>query len=213
MSPISDQMFSPSRVSYGTLVIFVSRSSSSGTYCINGGLFACLRSTVSALLQPSVISTGFLTRDHCIEMIGQWVAAHRMKLNANKTEVLRLRSRLTLLNLLHAGPSLMIGSARLLGVQSTAHDEDLSLDQQVSAVSASCFYRLRRLRCARPTLSRRQIWTHARSCVPGENDYISPVIVVDKLHRVLNAAARIVTGTRKYDRGTSQVLQQSTSLA
>ena len=30
--------------------------------------------------------------------------------------------------------------------------------------------------------------------------------VSDKLHRVLNAAARVVTGTRKFDRGLSQLL-------
>jgi len=35
----------------------------------------------------------------------------------------------------------------------------------------------------------------------------SPKSVTDKLQRVLNAAARLVSGTRKYDRGLSQILQ------
>ena len=30
--------------------------------------------------------------------------------------------------------------------------------------------------------------------------------VTDKLQRVMNAAARLVSGTRKYDRGMSQIL-------
>ena len=34
----------------------------------------------------------------------------------------------------------------------------------------------------------------------------SPRSVTDKLQRVLNAAARLVSGTRKYDRGLSQIL-------
>ena len=34
----------------------------------------------------------------------------------------------------------------------------------------------------------------------------SPRSVADKLQRVLNAAARLVSGTRKYDRGLSQIL-------
>jgi len=34
----------------------------------------------------------------------------------------------------------------------------------------------------------------------------SPRSVIDKLQRVLNAAARLVSGTRKYDRGLSQIL-------
>jgi len=34
----------------------------------------------------------------------------------------------------------------------------------------------------------------------------SPGSVTDKLQRVLNAAARVVSGTRKYDRVLSQIL-------
>ena len=35
---------------------------------------------------------------------------------------------------------------------------------------------------------------------------ISPKTVIDKLQRVMNAAARIVSGTQKYDRGLTQLL-------
>ena len=34
----------------------------------------------------------------------------------------------------------------------------------------------------------------------------SPKTVIDKLQRIMNAAARIVSGTRKYDRGLTQLL-------
>jgi len=34
----------------------------------------------------------------------------------------------------------------------------------------------------------------------------APRTVTDKLQRVLNAAARVITGTRKFDRGLSQIL-------
>jgi len=34
----------------------------------------------------------------------------------------------------------------------------------------------------------------------------APRTVTDKLQRVLNAAARVITGTRKFDRGLGQVL-------
>ena len=34
----------------------------------------------------------------------------------------------------------------------------------------------------------------------------SPKTVIDKLQRVMNAATRIVSGTRKYDRGLTQLL-------
>ena len=34
----------------------------------------------------------------------------------------------------------------------------------------------------------------------------APMTVTDKLQRVLNAAARVITGTRKFDRGLGQIL-------
>ena len=36
----------------------------------------------------------------------------------------------------------------------------------------------------------------------------APRTVTDKLQRVLNAAARVVTGTRKFDRGLGQILHK-----
>jgi len=41
----------------------------------------------------------------------------------------------------------------------------------------------------------------------SESDKSSaPTTVTDKLQRVLNAAARVITGTRKFDRGLGQIL-------
>ena len=50
-------------------------------------------------------------------------------------------------------------------------------------------------------------------------DYCNAVLaeslkaITDKLQRVLNAAARVVTETRKYDRGLTDILRKRTSLA
>jgi len=41
----------------------------------------------------------------------------------------------------------------------------------------------------------------------------APRTVTDKLQRVLNAAARVITGTRKFDRGLGQILARPTALA
>ena len=49
--------------------------------------------------------------------------------------------------------------------------------------------------------SLRHAWTYCNAVLAGAPRYIT-----DKLQRVLNAAARLVTGTRKFDRGLERLL-------
>jgi len=44
------------------------------------------------------------------------------------------------------------------------------------------------------------------SIIRTDNDTILPRTVTDKLQRVLNAAVRVITGARKFDRGLAQIL-------
>ena len=98
---------------------------------------------------------------------------------------------------------------RVLGVILST---DLSLDKHVSSICASCFFWLRQLRRVRRSLDDESVKTLVHAFVTARVDYCnmvlasSPRSVTDKLQRVLNAAARLVSGTRKYDRGLSQIL-------
>jgi len=93
----------------------------------------------------------------CITDIGCWRSANRLKLNADKTELLWIGSRYNHSVLQGCGPVLRLGSdvvastdhARLLGVTLSA---DLTLDRHVSNTSARCFYWLRQLRRVRRSL-------------------------------------------------------------
>jgi len=53
------------------------------------------------------------------------------------------------------------------------------------------------------TRSCRHALTTATLCLPS----LRKPPTTDKLQRVLNAAARVVTGTRKYDRGLTEILR------
>jgi len=76
-----------------------------------------------------------------------------------------------------------------------------------------CFYWLRQLRRVRRLLDDESVKTLVHAFVTGRVDNCNMVIagtprsVTDRLQRVLNAAARLVSGTRKYDRGLSQLLR------
>jgi len=88
---------------------------------------------------------------------------------------------------------------------------DLSLQHHVTAVSVCCFYQLRQIRCVRQSLDDESTATLIHAFVTSRVDYCcsllteAPKVVTDKLQRVLIAAARVITNTRKYDRGLHHV--------
>ena len=100
---------------------------------------------------------------------------------------------------------------RLLGVDISS---DLSLNHHVSRICACCYYRLRQLRRIRRSLDSDSLVTLVYATVNSRIDYCNTVLagaprtVTDKLQRVLNAAARVITGTRKFDRGLGQILHE-----
>jgi len=96
----------------------------------------------------------------------------------------------------------------LLGVIISA---DLSLDRHVSVVSSASFYWLRQLRRVRRSLDDESAAILVHAFVTSRVDYCNlllarpPKSVTDKLQRVMNAAARIVSGTKKYDHGLTHL--------
>ena len=93
---------------------------------------------------------------------------------------------------------------RVLGVQLSS---DLSLDKHVNVVSAKCFFQLRQLRRIRRSLDDDSVATLVHAFVASRVDYCgslligAPMKTTDKLQRVLNSAARIVSNARKFDQG------------
>ena len=76
----------------------------------------------------------------------------------------------------------------------------------------SVFFWLRQLRRVRRSLDVESLKTLVQAFVTTRLDYCNSVLAgaprsaTDKLQRVLNAAARLVSGTRKFDRGLSRLL-------
>jgi len=145
------------------------------------------------------------------------MSANWLKLNMDKTELLWAGTRHSLSLVGGSFPSLQLAGdtihpsqhVRVLGVVISA---DLSLDKHVTNISATYFYHLCRLRHIRRALSKESAATLVHAFVMSRVDYCNvvfagaPKAVINKLQRVLNAAARVVSGTRKFDRGLTQLL-------
>jgi len=106
----------------------------------------------------------------------------------------------------------IVKATDLIRVLSVLFTPDLALEKQVTSISAKCFFQLRQLRCVRRSLDRDSAATLVRAFVTSRIDYgnallaSAPKIWTEKLQQVLNAAARVVTGTRKFDSCLSHIL-------
>ena len=155
--------------------------------------------------------------EQCIDRVDKWMAASRLKLNSDKSEVIWVGSARTLQK--HPCPEVTVGTSviqasdkvQLLGVGISA---DLTFDRHVTKIAGQCFYQLRQLRSVRQSLDTDSIKTLIRAFVSSRVDYCcsllagSPRSVTDKLQRVLNAAARVVTNTGKFEKGLTQTLHR-----
>ena len=85
---------------------------------------------------------------------------------------------------------------------------DLSLDKHVSIVSASSFYWLRQLGVHSTQSAATLVHAFVALRIDNCNAVLAgaPKATTDKLQRVLNAAARVVSGTHKFDRGLLRLI-------
>jgi len=86
------------------------------------------------------------------------------------------------------------------------------MDDSLTLSDTACFYWLRQLRQVRRTLDAASAATLVHTFVASRVDYCNTVLagapksLTDKLKRVLNAAACVVSNTQNYDHGLSELL-------
>ena len=148
------------------------------------------------------------------------MAANRLQMNPAKTDLLWAGSKHNMSMLGSQAPALQLGSdtvtagdhVRVLGV---TFSSDLSLEKHVSKTCAVSFHWLRQLRRMRKSLDDRPAATLMHAFVTSRVDYCNAVYGMQGRRRrlptscndwVLNAAARVVSDTRKFDRGLTSLL-------
>ena len=135
--------------------------------------------------------------------VQDWMTSNRLKLNPDKTEFLLMGSSSQRDKVKHSFPVDILGNslssagqARNLGV---AFDAELNYQAQIKSVVKSCNYYTRDIRRIRHLLDFDSAITLANALVSSRLDYCNslmyavPAVYLDKLQRVQNSLARVVT--------------------
>ena len=165
--------------------------------------------TVDLKKLPQLLPTGMLHHRH-----GQLDVCEQaqVKYGQDGAEWAGTRYNMSMLN--DSGPSLQLNNVTVMASQHVrmlrVHlSSELSLDKHVSGVSVTCFYHLRQLRRIRRSLDADSAATLDHTFVTSRVDYCNAVLAAapktttDRLQRVLNAAARVVSDTKTFDQGLS----------
>jgi len=130
------------------------------------------------------------------------MTANLLTLNSFKTEFLLIRLKQQLSKIHDSSESSLTTthSARNLGF---ICDEHLTFSDQISALSKSCYYHIRELRCIRPYIDFKTASTIATSIVHSKLDYCNslyhnlPNHQLNRLQQIQNSLARTVVKTPK----------------
>jgi hypothetical protein len=148
----------------------------------------------------------------CVKRLDRWMCRNRLKLNADKTQLVWLGTRQQLTKLtvsrLHLSTTT---SSSMVDIVKTATDLGVVLDgpltmaSHISSVCRSGFFQLRQLRTIRRSLTSDATRALVQAFVSCRLDYCNSLLagVADvhlrRLQSVQNAAARLVSGACRHD--------------
>lgn len=169
-------------------------------YADDSQIYLSFESTVPGVLIASKMEA-------CIMDIGKWMAANKLMLNTDKTELLLIGSQF--------GPKFRIsdvnvGNNRIVPSESARNigvifDSNMDYKRHISAICKSCFYHIRNLSRIRKYLSvdNIKILVHAFITCKLDNCnsllYGLPSYLIHRLQLVQNCAARLIMCRNKFD--------------
>jgi len=144
----------------------------------------------------------------CIDDINTWLSVNRLRLNPTKTQIIWLGSKQRLLKIPVNG--LVMGSTTIKAVDTVRDlgvivDSQLTMSAHVKKLCQTCYYQLRQLRPIARSLTGDTAKTLVHSFIACRLDYCNSLLygmsdaLFKRLQSVQNAAARLVTGTRRRD--------------
>jgi hypothetical protein len=146
--------------------------------------------------------------EDCITAIQNWMTSHQLKLNASKTELLVLRPK----SRTKPVPDIKLcltdstiypsSSARNLGV---IFEENFSLHKHVSLVCRSGYFQLKTIKSVKKYLPKQALVTLVHAFISSRLDFCNSLLYglpdqeLKRLQKLQNQAARVVTGTGRFE--------------
>ena len=148
-----------------------------------------------------------LFRD-CSKSVSRWMSSNCLKLNPLKTELIWLHSSRrnpTFLRkdiVLFGSPITPVNVVRNLWV---ILDENMTMSEHIARVCRNCYYQLRQIRRIKRSLTAYSITLLVLASVHSRLDYCNSVLYslpwsrLQLLQSVLNSAARLIRGLKRFD--------------
>lgn len=146
--------------------------------------------------------------ENCISDVREWMIKHHLKINDSKTEVMVLGTQAQIakiyFNTVKVGQSnvKLVTTVRNLGV---LFDQQLTMSDHVNNVCRKGYAQLRKIRQIRKYLDNQAAEQIVHAFITSNIDYCNtlfygaPKSVIQKLQRLQNASAIVISGLRKYE--------------
>lgn len=149
----------------------------------------------------------------CITDLKLWMTANKLKLNDTKTEAILIGTRQQL-DKVKMDHLISVGNARITPSSSVRDlgawfDQNMSMEEHVKKMCSTSFYYLYNIRRIRKYLTMEATTSLVHAFVTSRIDFCNsllygmPNTLINKVQRIQNSAARVVTGASKYESITS----------
>ena len=147
----------------------------------------------------------------CADSVSRWMSSNRLKLNPSKTELIWFYNGRRQLSFVENDIELFgnriapVHTVRDLGVML---DSKMTMSQHVSRVCQNCYFQIRLIRRLGKALSVESKLLLVHALVPSRLDYCNSVLarlpwsLVQQLQSVLNSAARLIFGLKRFSHYT-----------
>jgi hypothetical protein len=164
----------------------------------------------------SELPAAIIAIERCVAEVRDWLAANKLCLNFDKTEVILLGSRQ--LTKQCAPPVICIDNVKVEGKSYVRDlgvilDQNLTFDRHISLVSSSAFFHLRVIGKVRNSISTSQCLSLVHALVVSRLLYCCSIyhkvtsLQLSRLQRILNAAIRLAARRRK-SKPISDIVQE-----
>lgn len=163
-------------------------------------------STMYLVFKPEALQNSITHMEHTADLVREWMADNSLKMNDSKTEVMLITPKHTKLDC----PSLRVGEhtvspsphVRSLGVYMDAHS---TMEHHVNAVCRAAYMHLHNIHKIKVYLDKTSLTRLIHAFVTSKLDYGNalllgyPASLLQRLQRVQNCAARILSGCHRHD--------------